>query len=95
MITGQENHTAPPLPVQNVGNQPFLGGAEVPPTASASTTAINNVNLNGGPVLVPGTSQVVEDVPAPVKRTNTDFSVSELHVPCEDPKCAVSGSAKS
>lgn len=95
VATGQENHIAPPLPVQNVGDQPFLGGAEVPPTASTSGPAINNVNLNGGPVLVPGTRQVVEDVPAPVKRTNTDFSVSELHVPGEYPKGAAGGSAIS
>ncbi|CAI6338877.1 unnamed protein product [Periconia digitata] len=89
-VSTTEIHAPSPLSFTNVADQSFLDGAQVLPSRFSTTTAgtfspsIAGEKVDGGPVLIPGTNAPVE--PPSVKRQNTDFSVSDLHVPGEYPK---------
>ncbi|KAF1362422.1 PH domain-containing protein [Lizonia empirigonia] len=73
-----ESGAATPTP--NNANSSFLGQAEDVPAAASGQT------VNGGPVPVE-LVETAEKQPFPsVHRTNTDISVSDLHVPGEYPK---------
>lgn len=76
---GLDSGVATPTPTKNKTSS-FLGEAEAVPVASSGQT------VNGGPVPVELVEVADKQAFPAVQRTNTDISVSDLHVPGEFPK---------